>query len=55
MRKIANREIPHDLEIRWRRRENIQQSVDKKVVGTAVQDSEANFNIIERAVNSLEI
>lgn len=48
MRKIAIREIPHDLEIRWRWGEKIHQSVDKKVVRTSVQDSEAIFSMIER-------
>lgn len=55
MRKIAIREIPHDLEIRWRWRENIHQNVDMKVVRTSVPDSEAIFSIIERTVDSLEI
>lgn len=58
MRKLANREIPQDLEIRSRWRENIQravQCVDKRLLETAVQDSKAILSIIERTVNSLEM
>lgn len=58
MRKLANREIPQDLEIRSRWRENIQravQCVDKRLLETAVQDSKAILSIIEQTVNSLEM
>lgn len=46
MCKIVNREIPQDLVIRRRWRENRQQFVHKKGFGTALQHSEAIFSII---------